>query len=181
MGLKKTLYNQLSDDLLLRRWAKGDMVASEVLVDRYYEKALLYCRSFLNRQESEDLVNDTFIRVIRKVETDSIKDFSKYLFSSLKTNFLRNHKKKKNRKRLFAENTAHNMETQDYSSFEFKDLRQHALAELSGKQVEVFSLYLDDYSYDEIMEKTGLSNGQIRGLIYRAKQRLKNWNDNGIL
>ncbi len=61
---------QTSDELLFIRYIRGDGDAFREIMDRYAIKLLRYCRGYSSSEaDAEDLVQDTFLRVIKSAPT----------------------------------------------------------------------------------------------------------------
>lgn len=63
----------VSDEWLVQRMAEGDQVAFEAFIHRYHGPLLGYLERHLrNREKAEDLVQETFLRMIRQLQKSSI-------------------------------------------------------------------------------------------------------------
>jgi RNA polymerase sigma factor (sigma-70 family) len=61
----------------------------------------------------------------------------------------------------------------DNSSSEQEELMYHALRQLNDSEKAMISLYLEDYSYQEIAEITGISENYVGVKLNRIKEKLK--------
>ena len=69
-GKADRMNNEPSDRELMKNVLTGDMKAFECLVDRYKTKLFnLIFRMLGNREESEDILQETFLRVYRERES----------------------------------------------------------------------------------------------------------------
>lgn len=63
----------LSDEMLVQRMAEGDQAAFEALIHRYHGPLLGYLERHLqHREKAEDLVQETFLRLIRQLQKAKI-------------------------------------------------------------------------------------------------------------
>ncbi|WP_010279804.1 RNA polymerase sigma factor [Paenibacillus senegalensis] len=63
----------VSDEWLVQRMAEGDQVAFEAFIHRYHGPLLGYLERHLrNREKAEDLVQETFLRMLRQLQKSSI-------------------------------------------------------------------------------------------------------------
>lgn len=86
----------IKDYLIILRIRGGDVDAWEILVEKYYDKIFHYCRRrfFGNQKLAEDLTQDTFMKVIAKIDTFKFSgSFFNYLFT-VAVNTCNNYSKK---------------------------------------------------------------------------------------
>lgn len=86
-----------SDEQLIRKYQQlGDIAALERLVDRYLKRAYSFFLSQIkNRADIEDLVQNVFLKVIRRINSNEpIQKFQDYLFICCR-NALRDHFRQK--------------------------------------------------------------------------------------
>lgn len=63
----------VTDEQLVRRMADGDQAAFEAFVHRYHGPLLSYLeRTLRNTDKAEDLVQETFIRLLRQLRQGSV-------------------------------------------------------------------------------------------------------------
>jgi RNA polymerase sigma-70 factor (ECF subfamily) len=83
----KTIQQQelprMSDEALLSSSLEGNMVAFDLLVDRYYDRLYVYLYRFLKDSDmAEDLLQETFLRVWKKRnEFRNIASFSTWIYT----------------------------------------------------------------------------------------------------
>ena len=83
----KTIQQQelprMSDEALLSSSLEGNMVAFDLLVDRYYDRLYVYLYRFLKDSDmAEDLLQETFLRVWKKrKEFRNIASFSTWIYT----------------------------------------------------------------------------------------------------
>lgn len=121
--------DQCEDEMLLAFYIEGNQDAFDVLVMRYQSKLFAYLyRVTGNYEIAEDLVQETFIRVVDNIwKFDLDRTFSSWIYT-IATNLARNEMRKKKRK------------VQEYTS-------DHIFSAISIKQP------IDDAVYKETEEK----------------------------
>jgi RNA polymerase sigma factor (sigma-70 family) len=63
-------HSGMSDERLFIRYSRGDTEAFRVLMERYANRLVRFCRGYLaDQEEAEDVVQDTFLRAIRSAGT----------------------------------------------------------------------------------------------------------------
>lgn len=177
-----------SDYSLLVAWAGGDRVAAAAFVRKYYHHAMVlslsYCQG--NKEQAETATQVFFERLARRLPglhennpgklRDISQHFSAYLLSALKNNLNEQRRSasvyqtKINDKRNW---NGADLETADAEKFVREDAIRHVLSYLPESQRTVYRLYLEGYSYQEIAQKIGLKQGQVRGRIDRGNQKLR--------
>lgn len=174
----------LSDDDLLRRWYNGDERAFTVLYNKYYPAAIPFCIKFCkSRAVSKDIAQETLTKVYYKVQGrkgDRIKCFSDYLFTALSMNCLQYLRRPHYRKEesldakvipLKFESSA-DARIDHYVHTNSIEAILNLLENLD--QRKAFHEYLKGNKYEEIAEDLGITKGQVRGLLARAKNNLRN-------
>src|SRR5262252_8550857 len=70
VGTEGTTESELSDQVLARRSAQGDMNAFEKIYERHYRRVYSLClRMTQNPVEAEDLAQDVFLQLHRKIKS----------------------------------------------------------------------------------------------------------------
>ncbi|WP_068620233.1 RNA polymerase sigma factor [Paenibacillus tuaregi] len=71
----------IPDEELCRRMAEGDQEAFEMLVTRYHGPLLSYTTHWLrDREKAQDIVQETFIRLIRQLQTGQLDYVKAWLY-----------------------------------------------------------------------------------------------------
>jgi len=94
----QTIY--LSDSILVKQYIKGKEHSLEVLINRHKNRIYRLIYSKINdKQTTEDIFQDTFIRVINTLKTDKYHDEGKFLPWVLRiaSNLVINYFRKNNR------------------------------------------------------------------------------------
>lgn len=177
----------LDDGALVTEYIEGQTRAFDAIVDRYQSRLLNFIyRTVGDRERSEDLVQEVFIRVHRHLARfDQSKKFSTWIYtiaSNLAKNELRN--RSRNPIVLFQTMTAgwedeeRPLEFEDPASrpddlFRKRHVRslvEQTVAQLPVHHREVFVLReLEGRSYEEIAEITHCNLGTVKSRLNRAR------------
>ena len=177
-----------SDYSLLVAWAGGDQGAAAVFVRKYYQHAMVlslsYCKG--NKEQAETATQIFFERLARRLPglhqknpgklQDISQHFSAYLISALKNNVNEQRRSASvYQEKINDKRTRNGVELQTTAAETFvrEDAIRHVLSYLPESQRTVYRLYLEGYSYQEIAQKIGLKQGQVRGRIDRGNQKLR--------
>lgn len=149
-----------------------------------YEKAL---RPFAfnlthDREETEDLLQDTFYRAIANADKFSEgTNIKAWLFTIMKNIFINNYRR--NQKRNTITDTSDNQyllnstKKTERNGSERSFLAQEisaAMAEVSTDFTEPFMMYYNGFKYNEIAEKLNLPLGTVKSRIFFARKELQN-------
>ncbi|MBQ8958705.1 MAG: RNA polymerase sigma factor [Bacteroidales bacterium] len=144
-------------------------------VEQYADRLFRFAFSSLrNREQAEDVVQESFARVWEKVETVDFDKAKSYLFTTAH--------------HAMIDEIRQNLRTtriDDIAPNELKDKRPHypdvneilhkALGNLPEAQRNALLLRdYEGYSYQEIGDITGMSEAQVKVNIFRARTALKN-------
>ena len=171
--------NGPSDRELMKNVLAGDMKAFECLVDRYKVKLFnLVLRMLGNREESEDILQETFLRVYRERESyDPTYQFSTWIYT-IALNLTKNELRKRKRvsflgidlvsnKREFAVETSGNPTS--ISLF-----LEKAIASLPRKYKSAFLMRdINQLPYERISEVLGIPLGTVKSRVNRARGILR--------
>jgi RNA polymerase sigma factor (sigma-70 family) len=174
----------MNDEDLILQIQRGNNNAFRHLVDKYRNMVwYLVLRMVKNREEAEDLSQEVFIRVYKnlsKFRGDS--KLSTWIGSvafHVSTDYLR----KKSREKVFITGEPSRLEISlpDRES-PFEVLKKEDIKELVHKIIEdlplqyrtVITLYhLEQFSYNEIAEITGMPEGTVKSYINRGRSAIK--------
>jgi RNA polymerase sigma-70 factor (ECF subfamily) len=178
---------QLPDALLVKHYINGDEEALSILVKRHQSKIFGFIYSkVLDRDVSDDIFQDTFIKVIKTLKGNSYNEEGKFLpwVMRIAHNLVIDHFRR-NKKMSFQR------ETDDFSIFSImtdnsltienkiiseqvqKDLIR-LLEELPDDQKEVLQMRIyQDLSFKEISETTGVSINTALGRMRYALINLR--------
>jgi RNA polymerase sigma-70 factor (ECF subfamily) len=177
----------LDDTALVQSHLAGESRAFGVLVDRYQTRLLNFVHRIVgDRERSEDLVQEAFIRVHRHLARfDRSKKFSTWIYtiaSNLAKNELRN--RARSPLVLFTslapqwDDEERPLEFEDYGAQPDEAFRQNHLREAVEQSVarlpahhrEVFVLReIEGRSYEEIAEMTHCNLGTVKSRLNRAR------------
>ncbi len=167
---------------LVRKVKNGDTRAFDELV-RCYQRRLYVAiyRMVHNTSDTEDLVQDTFIRAYRAIKTFNEKyHFSTWIYRiamNLSINHLKKHRVKsvpldEIPPRLAVDQSADPEEKATESIL--KEKIKAAMEQLPSEQKAVFVLRTyDQFSYDEISKALKISKGTVMSRLSRAREKLK--------
>lgn len=178
----KTDVSELSDYELTQLSAKGDMVAFEEVYQRHHRRVYSIClRMLKNTTEAEDLTQDVFIQLHRKIGSfrgDSA--FTTWLHR-LTVNQVLMHFRKRNVK---FEKTTEEGETPVQIVAGSANPRkmpvvdkialEHAIAQLPNGYRNVFVLHdIEGYEHEEVARILGCSVGTSKSQLHKARLKLR--------
>ena len=164
-----------------RRFLEGDRDAIIDIIADYREGLVLFINSFVdNICIAEEIAEDTFVKICTDRPKFSGKcSFKTWIFTIGKNAALNSIKKKSRHPEvpmddLYDVADKENIE-QNYIKGEDKLHLARALEKLNDDYRQVLHLvYFEDFSNNETAKIMGKSERQIRNLLYRAKESLKN-------
>jgi RNA polymerase sigma-70 factor (ECF subfamily) len=150
----------------------------EELYNRYKQKTYWRCYSLLqHRNEAEDLHQEVWSKIYFKLDTfrgDS--EFSTWLFR-ITTNHCLNHlRSRKSIVSLRAELTIEPVQLDTKVENEINVTNILSVLSKSERTL-LFLKYVEEYSYEEISELTGVSISALKMRILRIKSKLQNQNE----
>ena len=179
--------HELHDGQVVREHLAGDPQAFGALVDRYQTRLLNFIhRTIGDRERSEDLVQEVFIRVFRHVHRfDQTRKFSTWIYT-IASNLAKNELRNRSRNPLVLFQTIKKNWESDHRPLQFEDktarpddmYRKRYLEDVVGRCVgrlpvhhrAVFVLReLEGKSYAEIAEITGCNLGTVKSRLNRAR------------
>lgn len=180
-------YEIKTDELLISEFQGGDEGAYTELVNRYKDRLMNYIYRFTGSyDESEDIVQDTLVRVyVSKHLYKEIAKFSTWIFT-IAINLAKTRASSKKKYKIFSfSNTEDDEKDFDLPDDAFlpdveannKYLDYHiqkALNSITPRYRELVILRdVDDFSYEEICEITGLPMGTVKSRINRGREKLQ--------
>ncbi|RZJ27601.1 MAG: sigma-70 family RNA polymerase sigma factor [Flavobacterium sp.] len=178
---------QIPDALLVKSYVAGDESALATLISRHQSKIYGFIYSKIaDRDASDDIFQDTFIKVIKTLKTNSYNEEGKFLpwVMRIAHNLIVDHFRKNKKMPMFREteefsifsimsDNAPNIESQIISSQVESDL-QKLIDELPSDQKEVLMMRMyQDMSFKEISELTGVSINTALGRMRYALMNLR--------
>jgi RNA polymerase sigma-70 factor, ECF subfamily len=170
---------------LVRKIKAGDpeSTAFTELMNMYYNSLFsLAYRMLKNRQECEDMIQETFIRVLLNIDKyNENKKFTTWIHQILKNLCLDLIRRKKARPQAAAAELdyaeARSMDRspeEECLEKEYAEDFRRLLATLRAKDREIlYNRYMNDLSLTEISQLTKLPEGTIKSRLSRARQQLK--------
>lgn len=178
-----------TDDQLVEGLARGETACFEVLVKRYQDRVYGFCLRILDdASEAEDVAQDVFLTIYRHADRfrgESL--FSTWLFRIAKNQSLNRIKYLERRGRQ-AKRALGDAQQERVASIQEREERrpdalveseqraalvQRAIATLAEEHRVVLVLRdLEDLSYEEISEVTGLPIGTVKSRIHRGRTAL---------
>ena len=178
---------QLPDALLVKNYVEGDENALTVLIKRHQSKIFGFIYSKISdRDISNDIFQDTFIKVIRTLKSQSYNEEGKFLpwVMRIAHNLIIDHFRKNKKMPMFRETeefSIFSIMSDDSLTIENKiiqnqvevDLRK-LIEELPADQKEVLVMRMyQDMSFKEISEITGVSINTALGRMRYALMNMR--------
>ncbi|NBL63993.1 sigma-70 family RNA polymerase sigma factor [Flavobacterium sp. NST-5] len=178
---------QTSDSLLIKSYVAGDESALATLIERHQTKIFGFiCSKVSDRDIADDIFQDTFIKVIKKLKSDSYNEEGKFLpwVMRIAHNLVVDHFRRNKKMPMFREteqfsifdimtdNSPH-IESQIITDQIEKDLGK-LIDELPADQKQVLQMRIyQDLSFKEISEQTGVSINTALGRMRYALLNLR--------
>ncbi|MCL2255316.1 MAG: sigma-70 family RNA polymerase sigma factor [Firmicutes bacterium] len=155
---------------LIKKFKQGDTNALERLMLLAYKDLFYLSYSYLkDKMLAEDVVSDSFIKLIEKIETiNSEKNCYAYL-RAIAVNLSLDVIKKRKKEEITNLSDNESMFVCDGISEEDVLVRE-IISEMKEEEREVLILYSHDYTLKEIVEKTSKTINQVRLLIEKSKK-----------
>ncbi len=186
---RQQLLKAMSDEDLMEQFQLGVVEAFDILVSRYKDSLSNYLYRFLgDAKEVEDMLQETFLRVYRNRHSyRRIARFSTWLYT-IAGNLARSEYRKRKRRRIYSiqaknrNEEEYEVEIPDESFSPMRHLNrvsqneqiQDALKQISPEFREVVVLRdIQQLTYEEIADITGLPMGTVKSRINRGRTRLQ--------
>jgi len=185
---------RVSDEELMMRCRNGDISAFELLVSRYKEPIINFINhSIGDYHRSEDLAQETFLRVFKNSSRYTPKSYFKNWLYKIAANLCKNEIRDRNRHGLTSLDTLTMNEEDEtpiasvllsdhsqmpdflYEKKEQQRLIKQAIDKLPETQrLAIIMVTYQNLRYDEISYALNCSLSAVKSLIYRARQNLRN-------
>lgn len=181
-------YRKYTDEELILKFQSEDVEAFNEIVFRYKNKVVNFLYRYTgNRDEAEDLAQDTFVKVFRSKHLyKEIAKFSTW-FYTIAVNTAKTNAKKKSRMSTIS---ISDFDPDNEKDFDLKDPNQspedNANAGIENYYIQQAINSLDedfrniiilrdiqDLDYEEIVKITGLPMGTVKSRINRGREKLK--------
>ncbi|GAA4070911.1 MAG: RNA polymerase sigma factor [Flavobacterium sp.] len=178
---------QIPDALLVKNYIAGDENALAVLINRHQSKIYGFIYSKMaDRDVADDVFQDTFIKVIKTLKSNSYNEEGKFLpwVMRIAHNLIVDHYRKNKKMPMLREteefsifsvltDTSMNAEGRIITEVIEKDL-QKIIKQLPDDQREVLTMRIyQDLSFNEIAELTGVSINTALGRMRYALMNLR--------
>ncbi len=178
---------QLPDALLVKNYVAGDENALGTLINRHQSKIYGFIYSKVsNRDVSDDIFQDTFIKVIKTLKSNAYNEEGKFLpwVMRIAHNLVVDHFRRNKKMPMFREteefsifsimsDNVPNIESQIITNQVESDLRK-LIEELPADQKEVLVMRMyQDLSFKEISELTGVSINTALGRMRYALMNMR--------
>ncbi|MGC6505691.1 MAG: RNA polymerase sigma factor [Coraliomargaritaceae bacterium] len=167
------------DSLCLRSVANGDQDVFAGLVERWQSHLINYFyRSTGNRDDAEDLAQETFLDLYRAAQRyEPRNNFKAFLFTLARRRLIDGYRKKARRPLQYidpAEPLLQQHADRSDSCSEIEEAFHRALADLPVNQRQaILLLQQQSLSYEEIAEALGGSVSAVKSWIHRARAHLR--------
>lgn len=176
----------MDDDSLMLRVRKGDSHAMRILVERYQGPLYaFFMRSLSHPDDSEDLTQQTFIRLYGASYSPRASSSFKAFLYRIAGNLLIDHRRRQGGRREVELEQADGPGTAPFaygsgispedrtSAAELEEAYRSALQELPEQWRTVLDLRVSgEMTYKEIAGVTGLSVSAVESILFRARERL---------
>ncbi len=178
---------QIDDSLLIRNYISGDEKSLEILINRHNQRISSFIYSKVNdRSITEDIFQDTFIKVIRTLKKGSYSEEGKFLpwVMRIAHNLIIDHFRKSSRMPMYGGADSFNIFSligDDKLNIEKQIIKDQIdsdltllINELPEDQKEVLTMRMyRDMSFKEISENTGVSINTALGRMRYALINLR--------
>ena len=173
---------QLEDSDLVSKSLHGDMKAFGVLIDRYKQMVFtLACRILRNKEEAEEIAQDTFLKAHKALET--FKGEAKFSTWLYKIAYYQSLDQLKKKKRYIASVSLDQYRPTDIKvmsgvleEMELQDralIVKRAIDKLNEEDAAIVTLfYFEELSIREIAEIVSLSSEVIKVRLFRSRKQL---------
>lgn len=155
---------------------KGDSKSFRLLYEEYYEQSMRTAYSMLRDEaDASDAVQETFIRVYRKIHSfDNSKPFKPWFYRILTNEVRRVISKRKDNKNIDETVHENNLTESEERKLEKTETIQIALKQLKDEHKEIVTLkYLDGFSEKEISDLLEITVSAVKSRLFQARQKLQ--------
>ena len=132
-----------------------------------------------NREDAEDLVQDTYLKVLQNFESFSEDNNLKaWVFTIMRNTFINGYRRKQKSK-VFTDESEDSVFTSTATvSDDASDLPLYvseitsAISSMKDNQRDAFELFVDGFKYQEIADMLHVSIGTVKSRIFFARQKL---------
>jgi RNA polymerase sigma factor (sigma-70 family) len=159
--------NDLSDEDLMRSLQKGDSASLIILYERHSDKIWAYLHKRVPREHIEDLLQDSFVKIVEKKDYWDNQPFLLWLYVVMRNIVMDFYRSEKIEKQMLTKllNESSKMDRDN-----FEDLVSHIPSESSKLLIEYFK---EGWSYKELAHRYDLTEVSLRKRLSRALGLLK--------
>lgn len=174
-----------TDQEIIQRVIAGERKAYAELIDRHKDKAMtLAVRMLKNRQEAEEALQDAFVRAFRALPSFEWKSsFSTWLYRIV-FNVCSSMLSKRGDRTIvsFDDDERPSLQLSALDNEPDVAIEQKELAEIIREEIAAMEakysailtmFFLQEMSYEEMMEVTGLPLGTVKNRLFRARAHLR--------
>jgi len=175
---------QADETALINGVLKRDRRSTELLVERYKDKAMtLASRMLRNREDAEEAVQDAFVRAIRSLPGFEMRSAFSTWFHRIVYNVCVSRLSKNSKEQAVddLDDASDSIASEDalpdadYEATEVGAIISEEIEKLPSAYAATFTLFfVDEMSYREIVEVTGLPIGTVKARLFRARMIVRN-------
>lgn len=179
---------KLTDEELIFKFQNGNQEAYSEIVNRYKDRLTNFVFRYVGSyDECDDIVQDTFVKVyVSKHLYKEVAKFSTWIYT-IAINLAKTKLAKQQKYKTFSISNVYDDDEKDFdipdegftpdvdanSKFLSKHI-QNALNQINENYRELVVLRdIEEYSYEEIVEMTGLPMGTVKSRINRGREKLQ--------
>ncbi len=178
--MQRQANNHDSDQELVRQIAAGDeqsKAAFFTLFERYQKLTLAYTRTRVNRAEVDDVQQDVWLKVWRKINLFDGQNFRAWLLTITQRQIIDHYRKRSNRSESsmeLDETTSNaNSPLEMIVDQEISHVVANCLSKLDDASRQVVQRRFEGESYQQICDDLSVSETKAQKLLFHAKARLK--------
>jgi len=174
------------DEILINEYLSGKDESINILIDRYKKPLYKLCFNLVrNNFEADDLFQETWIKIIKKIHKYKYKNFKNFLYKVCVNTYKDQYRKKKKQKNLFSlmndelyvqrlekAHTA-NCENILVNKEQHNDVIRNLNTLKDYYRIPIILFYFEDMQYNKIAEVMNISLGTVKSRISKGKQQLK--------
>ena len=170
---------ELTDAAIVSRVLDGDTNAYSLLVERYYDKYARFAVHMLgSREDAEEALQDAFLRAYRSLDRYQDQErFGAWLFRILVNRCRTAAGRRQTRERTIIRHEGLMLAASEEPAVESEAWREElsrAVEQLPSDQREAFLLkHVEELSYEEMAELTGVGVSALKMRVKRACERLR--------
>lgn len=181
---KTPVQHEMAEAEIIAGGRAGDRHALNELIKRYQPAVLRVCVSLIGSRDVEDLVQDIFIKILRRLNTFEGRSSLFTWIYEITVNQCRDELRRRKRRRWFSlqalpEETVERVAVEEESvsaQIEANELRDNLRLELNKLEPKYRELVvlrdLEGLGYDEIAKIRGIDEKLVKSRLYQARQIL---------